>query len=114
MLWSDLCDYSDAYIVVKGRITVTGTNAAKRRNKKLTFRNNAVFRLCISKINNAFIDHAEDLDIAMPVYNLLEHSGNYSMTLGSLGNYRDDENDPVNETDDNDNKINNECGQNIV
>ena len=49
MLRSDLWDYSDSYIVVKGRISVTGINAAKRRNKKLTFRNNASFRSCISE-----------------------------------------------------------------
>ena len=60
MLKSDLCDYSDAYIVVNGRISVTGTDNANRRNKKLTF---APFRLCISKINNTFMGNAEDLDI---------------------------------------------------
>ena len=49
MLRSDLWDYSDSYIVVKGGISVTGINAAKRRNKKLTFRNNASFRSCISE-----------------------------------------------------------------
>ena len=49
MLRSDLWNYSDSYIVVKGRISVTGINAAKRRNKKLTFRNNASFRSCISE-----------------------------------------------------------------
>ena len=52
MLRSDLCDYSDAYIVVTGMISVTGINANNRRNKKLTFKNNAPFRSCISKINN--------------------------------------------------------------
>ena len=73
-LRSDLCDYSDAYIVVKGRITVQGDNHAKTRNKKLTFKNNASFRSCISKINNTFVDNAKDLDIVMPMYNLLEYS----------------------------------------
>ena len=52
MLRSDLCDYSDAYIVLTGMISVTGINANNRRNKKLTFKNNAPFRSCISKINN--------------------------------------------------------------
>ena len=61
---SDLCDYSDAYIVVKRKITVKGYDNANRRNKKLTFKNNASFRSCISKINNAFADNAKDLDIA--------------------------------------------------
>ena len=62
MLRSDRCDYSGPDIVVKGRISVTGTNNADRRNKKLTFKNNAPFRLYISKINNTFIDNLEDLD----------------------------------------------------
>ena len=107
MLRSDLCDYSDAYIVVKGR-SVTGTENANRRNKKLTFKNNAPFRSCISKINNTLIDNAKDLDIVMPMYNLLEFSNNFSMTSGSLWNYDKDEvNDSANESDDNDNKINN-------
>ena len=68
MLWSDLCDYSDAYIVVKERISVTGNNASNRRNKKLSLKDNATFRSCISKINNTFIVNAEDLDIFMLVY----------------------------------------------
>ena len=70
MLRSDLCGYSDAYIVVKGRISVTGAENANRRNKKLTFKNNVPFRSCISEINNTFIDNAEDLGIVMPMYNL--------------------------------------------
>ena len=71
LLSSDLSDYIDAYIVVKGIINVTDTNANNRRNKKLAFKNNVPFRSCISKINNAFIDNAEGLDIVMPMYNLL-------------------------------------------
>ena len=47
MLRSDLWDFSDVYIVVKGRISVTDTNNANKRDKKLTFKNNAPFRLCI-------------------------------------------------------------------
>ena len=90
--------YSDAYIVVKGTVTVEGDHDAKTRNKKLTFKNNAPFRSLISKINNTFIDNAEDLDIVMPMYNLLEYSDNYSMTSGSLWNYhRDQVNDNANE-----------------
>ena len=84
MLRSDLCDYSDAYIVVKGIINVTGTNANNRRNKKLTFKNNAPFRSCISKINNTFIENVEDLNIVVPMYNFLEYGGNYSKTSRSL------------------------------
>ena len=69
-----------------------------KKRKKLTFKNNAPFRSCISKINNTFIDSAEDLDIVMPMYNLLEYSDNYSMALRSLWNYyRDEINDDSNE-----------------
>ena len=84
ILRSDLCDYSDAYIVVKGRISVTGNNNANKRNKKLNFKNNALFTSCISKIDNTFVDNAEDFDIVMMMYNLLEYSDNYFMTSGSL------------------------------
>ena len=107
MLRSDLCDYSDAYIVAKGIISVTGTNNANRRNKKLIFKNNASFRSCITKINNTFVDNAEDLDIVIPMYSLLEYSDNYSITSGSLWNYyRDEINDDENDNGDNDNRIN--------
>ena len=83
MLRSDLCDFSDAYIVVKGTITVVRPNNAKR-NKAVTFKNNAPFINCISKINGIKIDNAEDLYVVMPMYNLLEHSKNYIKTTGSL------------------------------
>ena len=78
MLRSDLCDYSDAYIVVKEGISVTGTDNANRRNKKLTPKDNAPLKSCISKINNAFVDNAEDLDMVVPMCNFLEYSDNYS------------------------------------
>ena len=87
MLRSDLCDYSDAYIVVKGDITLEGDNDANKRNKNLAFKNNAPFINCISKINGVKIDNAEDLDVVMPMYNLLEYSKNYRKTTGSLWNY---------------------------
>ena len=87
MLASDLCDYNDAHIVVKGRIIVTGTNKAKRRNKKLTFKNIAPFKSCITKINSKFVDNAKNLNVAMLMYNLLEYGDNYSMTSGSLWNF---------------------------
>ena len=83
MLRSDLCDYSDAYLVVKGDITLTKTNrrgVIDIRNRFLAFKNNAPFTNCISKINNVLIDNAEDLDIVMPMYNLLEYSKSYSKT----------------------------------
>ena len=54
MLRSGLCDYSDGHIFVKGKISVTGSNAASRMNKNLTLKNNAPFRSCITKINNTF------------------------------------------------------------
>ena len=70
MLRSDLCDYSDAYIVVKGDITLEGDNDANKRNKNLAFKNNAPFINRISKINGVKIDNAEDLDVIMPMHNL--------------------------------------------
>ena len=79
-----MCCYSEVYIALKGKITVIDTNNANTRNKKLTFKNNVPFSSCISKINNPFLDNAEDLDIFRPIYNLLEQSDNYSITSGSL------------------------------
>ena len=90
MLRSDLCDYSDAYIVVKGDITLTETNGRgiiDIRNRFLAFKNNAPFTNWISKINNLLIDNAEDLDVVMPMYNLLQYSKNYRKMTGSLWNY---------------------------
>ena len=72
MLRTDLCDFSDKYIVVKGDITVEGNNKANKCNKNLVFKNNAPFINCITKINGMKIDNAEDLDVVMPMYNLLE------------------------------------------
>ena len=90
MLRPDLCDYSDAYIVVKGKITVINPND-NVYDKKLALKNNAPCLSCISKINNTLVDNAEDLDIAMPMYNLLRYSKNYRKTTGSLWNYYRDE-----------------------
>ena len=84
MLRSDLCDFSDAYIVVKGDIILEGDNDANKENKNLAFKNNAPFINCISKINDVKTDNAEDLDVAMPMYNLLGYSKNYRKTTGSL------------------------------
>ena len=91
MLRSNLGDCSDAYIVAEGEIAVKRDNNVNRRNKKLIFKNNAPFRSCISKINNTFIGNVENLDIFMPMYNLLEYSDNYSITSGSLWIYYKDE-----------------------
>ena len=91
MLRSDLCDYSDAYVWVKGKITVTNPNDNANFNKQLTLKNNAPFISCISKINGELVENAEDLDIVIPMYNLLEYSKNYEKTSGSLFNYYRDE-----------------------
>ena len=85
MFRSHLCDYSDAYIVVKAGTSVTGTNVANRRNKKLIFKNKAPFSLCISKINNTFIENV------MPMYKLWQYSDVCCMKSGSLWNYYRDE-----------------------
>ena len=87
MLRLDLCDFSDAYIVAKGYITLEGDNDANKANKNLAFKNNAPFNNYISKINGIKIDNAEDLDVVMPRYNLLEYSKNYKKTTVSLWNY---------------------------
>ena len=90
MLRSNLCGYAAAYILVNGRIKTTGagTDAATRQadeiNKGVRFKNCAPFTKCISKINNTEIDNAKDIDIVMPMYNLIEYSDNYSKTSGSL------------------------------
>ena len=95
MLRSDLCDFSDAYIVVKAIITVTNSNNANY-NKKSALKNNAPFTSCISKINNRLIGNAEDLDIVMSMYSLLDYSKNYRKTTGSFWNYyRDEQNSGI-------------------
>ena len=96
MLRSDLCDYSNAYIVVKGTTIVTNPDNA-RKNKATAFKNSVpLFIHCISKINGIKIDNAEDLDVVMPMYNLLEYSKNYRKTTGSLWNYyRDEPSNPL-------------------
>ena len=102
MLRSDLCDYSDAYTVVKGTIDilVAAANEKDKAQKAVAFKNNPQFRSCISKINSTLIDNVEDLDIVMPMHNLLEYSQNYFMhlmTSGSLWNYYRDEINGVND-----------------
>ena len=98
-LKSSLCDYSGAYILVKGIITITGdagpepdennlrtaaqllaARHADERDKDVAFKNCAPFTNCISKINNAQVNNAKDIDIIIPVYNLIEYSDNYSKT----------------------------------
>ena len=95
MLRLDLCDYSDVYIVVKGDITLT-EKFVDVRNRFLSFKNNAPFTNCISKISNVLIDNAKDLDVVMPMYNLLEYNKSYTKTTESFWNYyRDKSNDFV-------------------
>ena len=90
MLKSSLCDYSDAYILVKGTITINGIGAdaaarrADEREKGVAFKNCAPFTNCISEINNTQVDNAKDIDIVMPMYNLIECSDNYVKATGSL------------------------------
>ena len=91
MLRSNLCNFSDAYIVVEGDITLEGDNDANKRNKNLAFKNNAPFINCISKTNGIKTDNVEDLDVVMPMNDLLEYSKNYRETTGSLWNYYSDE-----------------------
>ena len=64
-LQSDLCGYSDVYIVVKRTIIIEGKNNRDVRNRTLAFKSNAPFINCISKINNVLIDNAENLDPVM-------------------------------------------------
>ena len=91
MLKSSLCYYSDAYILFKGNINVNNTAAqgaaANNTNKKVIFKNCAPFTNCISEINNTQIDNTKDIDIVMPMYNLIEYSDNYTKTTGSLWQY---------------------------
>ena len=90
MLRSNLCDYADTYILVTRNITITGAgddDTAKRldgRNKGVIFKNCAPLTKCISRINNADIDNAQDINIVMPMYNVIECIDNYSKTSGNL------------------------------
>ena len=87
MIRSTLCDYSDAYIHVKGNMKIpnTGTLATKNnRDKKVTFKNCTPFTNFISKINNAQIDYANVIDVLVPIYNLIEYNNIYSKTSGGF------------------------------
>ena len=95
-----------SYILVKGTITITGAGddaAARRadeRNKGLTYKNCAPFTKCISRTNDTDIDNAHDIDIVMPMYNLIEYSDNYSKTSGRLWQYyKDDPNDNLTDSE---------------
>ena len=108
MLKSSLCDYSDAYILVKGTITITGAGAdaaarqADERDKGVAFKNCAPFTACKSNINNVKTDNCIDIDIVMSMYNLIEYSDNYAKTSGSLWlYYRDGPNDNLADSESN-------------
>ena len=103
MLRSDLCDYADAYILVKGTITITGAGDdvdARRldeRNKGVIFKICTPFTKCVSRINGRETDNAKDIDVVIPMYDLIEYSDNYSKTSGSLWQYyKDDPDEPFN------------------
>ena len=106
VLRSSLCDYSDIYILVKVKITMTGegdNDAAKRldeRNKGVLFKICAPLTICISRITGSEIDNAQDINIIMPMYNLIEYSDNYLKTSGSLWQYyKDDHNDNITQSE---------------
>ena len=88
LLKSSLCDYSDAYILVKETITVPNTSAATvatdNGDKKIIFKNCAPFTDCISEINNTQVDNTRYLDVVLPMYNLIEYSDIYSKASGKL------------------------------
>ena len=84
LLESSLCDYSDAYVLVTGNIAVVGAN----NNTKVAFKNCSPFRECRTKMNETFVDNAEYINIAMPMYNLIKYSNNYSDTSGSLWQFK--------------------------
>ena len=95
MLRTSLRDYSDSYILVSSIVTVPNTAAAAaaaaatnpNNRKNIIIKNCAPFTNCTSEINNTQIDNVKDINIAMPIYNLIEYSDNYSKTLGSLWQY---------------------------
>ena len=97
MLKSRFCDYSDAYILAKGTITVKNKAAQSQSNdaanKKLIFKNCAPFTDCISRIKNMQVDDTYDIDVVMPMYNLIWYIDNYSQTSGVLWQYCSDEPD---------------------
>ena len=83
---SNLCDYSEAYILVIGNITATGSDG----NTRIAFKNCTPFMKCITHINDEHIDNADNLDIIMHMYNLIEYSDNYSDTSRSLWHFKRD------------------------
>ena len=107
MLRSDLCDYSDAYVLINGAIRVLGNAPRDRQNRPVILKNNAPFISCITRINGELIEDAYGLDVVIPIYNLLEYSKNYRKTTGSLHNYYRDELDDSAD-------LNNDANNNVV
>ena len=101
MLKSRICDYSDAYLLVSGTVTIGGAGAdgnAKRtdeRDKGIIFKNCAPYTDFKSEINNTQIDNTKYLDVVMPMYNLIEYSNNYSKASILQRYYMDDPNDNI-------------------
>ena len=91
MLKSSLCDFNDSYILFKGYIEVNITTvddaAANNTNKKLIFKDCSPFTDCTRQINNTKVDNAKDINIVMPMYNLIEYCDNYSKTYRRLWQY---------------------------
>ena len=88
VLKPNLCDYAKAYILVDGTITGTGAN---NNNTRLALKNCAPFTICNLEINDEHVDTAENLDITMPMYNLIEYSDNYQDSSATLYQYKRDE-----------------------
>ena len=89
-----MCDYAEAYILVNGTIRAAAANA----NTRLALKNCAPFTKCNLEINDEYVDTAENLDIVMPMYNLIEYSDNYQDSSGTLYQYKPDqppEGDPI-------------------
>ena len=110
MLRTSLCDFSEAYVVLDGSIAVTADATAapnpvqtaqqNRENKNFIFKNCTPFTDCITKINSTMIENANNIDLAMPMYNLIEYSDNYEKTSGSLWQFKKDEpNDNINDSE---------------
>ena len=96
MLRSDLSDYSEAYVWVKGNVVANNENNNNNFSARFAYKNNAPFVSCVSKISGKLVENAKDLDVVMPMYNLLEYRKNYEKTSGSLFNYFRDELNSIN------------------
>ena len=93
-----MCNFNEAYIVVTGKVNASNANLPGNINppngivysQKVALKNSAPFFNCILKINNQFTEDAQDLDIVMPMYNLLNYSKNFKKTTGSFWSYYPD------------------------